>query len=40
MENEVFRYLLFKPLDPKQLSLLKELTTLGKALGAFGAALW
>ncbi|XP_040512356.1 coiled-coil domain-containing protein 81-like [Gallus gallus] len=28
MENEVFRYLLFKPLDPKQLSLLKELTTL------------
>ncbi|POI22502.1 hypothetical protein CIB84_013750 [Bambusicola thoracicus] len=28
MEAGVFRYLLFKPLDPKQLSLLKDLTTL------------
>lgn len=32
----MIRYLLFEPLDPKELSLLKDLTTAGKAWGLLG----
>ena len=33
MAADVFSYLLFEPLDPKELNLLKDLTTSGKAWG-------
>ena len=36
MATGVFSYLLFEPLDPKELSLLKDLTTAGRAWGPLG----